>query len=342
MLRVLHLVGSPSSEFHAELSRLYAADCLAATRDPDAYEPVVAYVSPDGSWRLPDGLGPDELAAATPLTPAEAVHRLSTHRLDVMVPQLFCLPGMTTYRALFDLLEIPYVGNVPEVMALTAHKPRARAVVAAAGVRVPRGEVLRSGDDATGLSVPTVVKPADGDNSVGVTLVCDPADHPAAVAAAREHSAEVLVEDYVELGREVRCGVLERDGRLLALPLEEYRVDRVRGAADKLARTGGGDLHLVAKTEDRAWIVDPDDPVVAGVQEASLRCYRALGARHYGLFDFRVDPAGQPWFLEAGMYCSFARTSVVSVMAAAAGIGLPELFRTTLAEALRPARQHRP
>ncbi len=342
MLRVLHLVGSPVDEFHAELSRLYAADCLAATRDPDSYEPVVAYVSPDGLWRFPTGLGPEALAAAPPLTLGEAVEELQACRLDTAVPQMFCLPGMTTYRALLDLLGVPYVGNVPEVMALTAHKPRAKAVVAAAGVNVPRGEVVRSGDDVVSLSVPTVVKPADGDNSVGVALVRDPAHHPAAIATALEHSAEVLVEEYVELGREVRCGVLERDGQLLALPLEEYRVDRVRSAADKLARDAGGDLHLVAKTGDRAWIVDPDDPVVAPVQEAALRCYRALGARHYGLFDFRVDPAGQPWFLEAGMYCSFARTSVVSVMAAAAGIDLPELFRTTLAEALRPARQSRP
>ena len=45
--------------------------------------------------------------------------------VDVMVPQMFCLPGMTSYRALFDQLDIPYVGNPPDVMALAAHKARA-------------------------------------------------------------------------------------------------------------------------------------------------------------------------------------------------------------------------
>ncbi|MDT7743739.1 MAG: D-alanine-D-alanine ligase, partial [Actinomycetota bacterium] len=43
-------------------------------------------------------------------------------------------------------------------------------------------------------------------------------------------------------------------------------------------------------------------------------------ARDYGLFDFRVDPDGRPWFLEAGLYCSFARTSVVVMMAAQGGV----------------------
>ena len=71
------------------------------------------------------------------------------------------------------------------------------------------------------------------------------------------------------------------------------------------------------------------------MQEAARACHRALGGRHYGLFDFRVDPAGRPWFLEAGPYCSYARTSVLAVMARAAGIPVPELFRIGVAEAVR-------
>ena len=47
VLRVLHLVGSPVSDFSADLSRLYAHDCLEAIVDPRRYAPVVAYVTPD-------------------------------------------------------------------------------------------------------------------------------------------------------------------------------------------------------------------------------------------------------------------------------------------------------
>ena len=50
--RVLHLVGSPTSEFFADLSRLYAAGCLAAVADPERWEPLIAYVSPDGDLAL--------------------------------------------------------------------------------------------------------------------------------------------------------------------------------------------------------------------------------------------------------------------------------------------------
>ena len=336
-LRVLHLVGSAVSDFYADLSRLYAGDCLAATADPQRYEPLVAYVTPDHRWRFPADLGDDAIAAAEPMDVAAAIALIAQARIDVMVPQMFCLPGMTHYRALFDVLGIPYVGNAPDVMAVAAHKARARAIVAAVGVRVPEGELLRRGDRPT-LAPPVVIKPVDTDNSLGLALVRSPDEYDDALREAFTHADEVLVERYVELGREVRCGVVERDGELVALPLEEYDVDTdrkpIRDHADKIDRVGDGNLSLVAKDAAHAWMVDPVDPITERVWAAARHSHVALGCRHYSLFDFRIDPDGEPWFLEAGLYCSFAEQSVVAMMAAAAGIGLPELFATAIDQAL--------
>jgi D-alanine-D-alanine ligase len=336
-LRVLHLVGSSDSDYLRELSCLYARDCLQATADPERYEPVVAYVTPDGRWRLTRGLDHADIAAAPSLTFPDAVAEIAALSPAVMVPQMFCRSGMTHHRALFGLLGIPYVGNRPETMALAAEKALARAVVGAAGVAVPDGEVIVAGQRPR-LAPPVVVKPAAADNSVGVSLVRDRSALPAAIATACRHDGRALVERYVELGREVRCGIIDRRGELCCLPLEEYAVDRdtkpIRDGSDKLARDREGGLSLVAKTPERAWIVDAEDPVCAAVQEAARRCHRALGCRHYSLFDFRVDPTGRPWFLEAGLYCSFARSSVVATMAAAAGIDVRRLFADAIATAL--------
>ena len=341
VVRVLHLTGSPVSAFHDDLSRLYAADCLRATHDPARYDHVVAHVAPDGRWRFPTELSDDALAAAQALTLPQAVEHLTRLQVDVMVPQMFCLPGMTTYRSLFDLLGIPYVGNPPDVMALGAHKARARAVVQAAGVSVPPGQVVRRGQDVT-LDPPVVVKPVDADNSLGVSLVTTEAGYEQALDTAFDHADEVLVERFVPLGREVRCGVLERAGQLSCLPLEEYAVDAVtkpiRDAADKLRRAEAGDLHLVAKDAEHAWLVDPTDPVTPAVWRAAAACHRALGCRDYSLFDFRVDPEGRVWFLEASLYWSFAPTSVLTAMAGAAGTDLCDGFE----DAVRSAVARRP
>ncbi|MDT8914744.1 D-alanine--D-alanine ligase [Amycolatopsis sp. PS_44_ISF1] len=338
-LRVLHLTGSAESAFFAELSLLYARDCVESVRDPRRYEVLHAHVTPDGRWRFPSGLSESAISAAAPMTFPAALAHTDALRPDVAVPQMFCRPGMTAYRAVLDLLGIAYLGNAPEVMALGADKARAKAVVAAAGVAVPAGDVLRRGD-RTDRPLPVVVKPADADNSTGVSLVTEPGGLEAALAGAFAHGPDVLVEDFIPLGREVRCGVIDRGGELVVLPLEEYAVDPVtkpiRHRADKLAAGGSREprLKLVAKDETHAWIVDPADPVTAVVGEAAKRCHRALGCRQYSLFDFRVDPAGRPWFLEASLYCSFARASVLCTMAAAAGIEVPELFSDVLGQAL--------
>lgn len=334
-LSVLHLAGSAVDDFYAELSRLYAAAAVTALTGP-RYRQHLAYVAPDGSWRFPSDLSAAAIARAQALSLADAITYLESLKIDVVVPQMFCLPGMTAYRGLLDMLKLNYLGNRPDVMALAADKAKARAVVAAAGVAVPAGELLRRESEWSGLPLPVVVKPVDADNSVGVSLVRDPTEYDTAVALAFAHADAVLVETYVELGREVRCGIIVRDGELICLPLEEYSMDRerkpIRGSDDKLARTGDGDLYLVAKDSTRAWIVPEDDPVTQRVWEAARRCHVALGCRHYSLFDFRIDTHGNPWFLEAGPYCSFAPSSVVAVMAAAAGLDVTALFAVMVRE----------
>jgi D-alanine-D-alanine ligase len=332
-VRLLQLVGSPVDDVHADLSRLYAAGCVDALSP--THDMALAYVSPGGAWRFPTSLRPADIADAPAMALAEAVEHVMRQGIDVVVPQMFCLPGMTSYRALFDVIGIPYVGNTPTVMGNAADKAKTRAIVAAAGVAVPSGEVVRAGERPT-LAPPVVVKPVASDNSVGVTLVRDPRDYPSALKHALAQGDSALVESYVALGREVRCGVVVRDGELLCLPLEEYAVDPltkpIRDEGDKLARTDGGELYLVAKNTTHAWIVPTDDPITQRVWAAARRCHVALGCRHYSLFDFRIDEHGQPWFLEAGPYCSYAPTSVISVMAAAAGMSVTDLFALALHE----------
>ncbi|NJL63753.1 MAG: ATP-grasp domain-containing protein [Methylacidiphilales bacterium] len=336
-LRVLHLVGSEKDEFYCDLSRLYAQDCLDSTANPALYEFHIAYISPDRKWRFPTDLSRDAIAIAIPMSLAEAVQVLTTLKIDVMLPQMFCVPGMTYYRALFDLLNIPYVGNTPDVMALAANKAKTKAVVGFSGVSVPQGELLHRGDFPQ-IATPTVVKPVDGDNSLGVVLVKDFSDYESALKTAFTHSSEVLVEEFIELGREVRCGVIVKDGELVCLPLEEYLMDKdeqpIRSYDDKLKRDDKGDLGAVAKGNSKSWIVEPNDPITARVWDAAKKCHIALNCQHYSLFDFRIDPNGQPWFLEAGLYCSFAQMSVISTMAKASGISLDRLFQIMLNNAL--------
>jgi D-alanine-D-alanine ligase len=335
-LRILHLVGSAYNDFYCNLSRLYAQDCLTGIADQLLYDFEIAYITPDLLWRFPPSLSSEDIAITKPMSLFKAIEFLTARNIDLVLPQMFCIPGMTHYRSLLDLLKIPYIGNTPDIMAITAHKARAKAIVAAAGVKVPRGEILRSGDIPT-IKPPAVVKPASSDNSLGVTLVKDATEYETALKTGFEYAKEVVVEEYIELGREVRCGIIVKDGELVGLPLEEYLVNShkpIRKYVDKLQQGDDGNLYLTAKDNIKAWIVNTHDPITQKVQEMAKKCHQALGCRHYSLFDFRIDPNGEPWFLEAGLYCSFAPKSVISSMAKAAGIPLNELLIIAINETL--------
>ncbi|MEL6813989.1 MAG: D-alanine--D-alanine ligase, partial [Cyanobacteria bacterium J06598_3] len=148
-LRILQLVGSAADDFYCNLSVLYARDCMAALENPAKYTFLTAYVTPDGQWRFPASLAPSEIAAAPPMSLSAAIAQLSALSIDIALPQMFCIPGMTDYRALLSLLKIPFIGNLPAQMAIAADKAKAKAIVAAAGVNVPKGELLRAGEQPT-------------------------------------------------------------------------------------------------------------------------------------------------------------------------------------------------
>jgi D-alanine-D-alanine ligase len=337
VLRVLHLVGSAVSSFYCDLSRLYAQDCLENTADPALYGFHIAYISPDQRWCFPSDLSAESIALAPSLSLVAALLVIEKLQIDIMVPQMFCVPGMTQYRALFDLLKIPYVGNTANLMALASDKAKTKAIVAAGGVIVPSGEVLRAGEHPS-IKFPLVVKPINGDNSIGVTLVKNAQEYDQAFQTALNHDDEVLVETFIELGREVRCGVIVQANELICLPLEEYALDPdlrpIRSYVDKLKQNDNGDLDFTAKDITKSWIVDVSDPITEKVWEMAKKSHLALGCRHYSLFDFRIDADGQPWFLEAGLYCSFAKTSVLSAMTEASGMPLSTFFRSMLENAL--------
>ncbi|MEM9136280.1 MAG: D-alanine--D-alanine ligase [Cyanobacteria bacterium P01_F01_bin.42] len=340
-LHVLHLVGSAVDEFHCKLSCLYAQSCLQGTQNDERYRFTIAYITPDRCWRFPKSLDSTDIAAAPAHSLSAALQILIDQNIDVAVPQMFCVPGMTEYRSLLTLLQIPFVGNLAEVMALTADKAKTRSVVAAAGVPIPAGELLRSGDSPN-LQPPVIVKPVNTDNSMGVSLVKTAEDYRLALETAFKFSSEVLVEQYIEPGREVRCGVVEADndpnGELQVLPLKEYLLDPqsrpIRTFDDKLQPGDSGELVIVAREGIESDVVAADDPTIPAIAAAAKQAHRALGCRHYSLFDFRIDPIGKPWFIEAGLYCSFSPNAVIPSMMKHAGVPLEEFFANMIGRVL--------
>jgi D-alanine-D-alanine ligase len=322
--RVLHLIGSRHNEFYYDLSLIYARDCDGFSElDRQRFEFLYAVVHLDGTWSFPASLAEQTVAAAKRMQLASAVARISELSPDVMVPHMFCVEGMTRFRSLFDLLDIPFIGNHDLTVWPSTDKATTKQILAGNGVRVPKGELLEKGtkERPTSVSVPLVVKPCNEDNSRGITLVKKEEDLAAAIEYAFSFDPRVVVDEYIA-GREVRVACVEdSSGTLTVLPKIEYFLTDIRTAVHKLSTDSSGKLRpeaikLAKNDGDRQCPADLSPALHAQLDAMAMEAHRALRCRHYSIWDVRICADEQAYFLEAALFCSFAPRSVIPSMAA--------------------------
>ena len=75
--------------------------------------------------------------------------------------------------------------------------------------------------------------------------------------------------------------------------------------------------------------------IAARVQELAVRAHAALKLGAYSRIDFRMDPEGGIWCLEANSLPGMTAASLLPQAARAAGIGFPELVERICKAALR-------
>jgi len=332
-MRVLHLVGSIVSDFYYQLSLVYARETL----QPPGVIPHYAVVHPDSFWQLGTSLD----ALSEKLSLPEMLARLP--EVDLVVPHMFCVPGMTSYRGFFeDILGLPVVGSAAACTALAANKAQTRSVVATAGVRVAQAQLLRRDDNLT-MQPPLVVKPNAEDNSLGVTLVQRSDQIDAALKIGFEFDDALLIEQYVP-GREFRVAVIERPEQLYVPALIEYQVSAahpIRTVHDKLKLKADGN----PASQPEKPTATPVCPAVVPnalfeqLATAAKTAHVALGCRDYSLYDFRVHAeTGEPYLLEAGLFWTFGKISMISRMVLADGQDLDAIVMALWQRAARRVR----
>jgi D-alanine-D-alanine ligase len=232
---------------------------------------------------------------------------------------------------------VAYTGSGPEASRLAMHKPAAKRIFQARGIRTPKYEIAErhaagslspegaegvlSRLSSGGVAPPVVVKPAASGSSVGVTIVRDAGALGPALEKAWAYGPEALVEEYVE-GRELSVAVLE--GR--ALPVCELAP--AREFYDYEAKY----------SDDRTQIACPaelDPGTRSRVRDEALAAFGALGARDFGRVDLRLAKDGTPCVLEVNTIPGFTAHSLVPRAAREAGIAFGELCLRIVYAALR-------
>lgn len=323
--QVLHLAGSSASDFYFSLSVLYANEGMKVALKDDKtmneFEFSYAIVHPEAggfSWSFPKDLEESTIKACQRYNRSEGIAKFGSFQPDIVVPHMFCRAGLTRFRTLCDLFDFEMLGPSANSQEIAENKAWSKAIFQSAGVPVPLGEKLVLGDNETpsSVSLPFVVKPCCEGNSAGISLCNDESEVKAALGEAFKYDDEILVEKFIPLGRELRVGCIEEsDGTIIVLPALEYFIPQaIRTSGDKLQVAEEGKELKFSPTTTK-YPADIDDELKEKLRVSAIKAHKALNSRDFSVFDIRVDPEGNPFFLEASLFCSFAPNSAVAWMA---------------------------
>ncbi|MCX7801080.1 MAG: D-alanine--D-alanine ligase [Fimbriimonadales bacterium] len=230
-------------------------------------------------------------------------------------------------QGLCRLAHVPFTGSDLLASALAMDKARAKRVLEAAGLRVPRGVELRSPDDPVPLDPPLVVKPNAQGSTIGMGFVRERAQLGRAIARAFEYDRTVLVEEWIE-------------GVELSVPILG---DRALPAVEIVPRSGTYDFaskYELGATEEIVPARLPEQ-TLRRAEAAALAAHRALGCCGLTRTDMIVRD-GEPFVLEVNTLPGLTPTSLVPRSARAAGIEFGDLCLWMVHDALERSKQEAP
>ncbi|AMW06377.1 D-alanine--D-alanine ligase family protein [Gemmatimonas phototrophica] len=235
-----------------------------------------------------------------------------------------------TVQALLDMVGVPYTGSGHLASALAMDKHLSKVVLRAAGVATANwmmaptdGSVLDPHEVGRHLDWPVVVKPSKQGSTVGLSIVREPEALAAAVTEAFKYDDEVMVERFVP-GQELTVGILGDQvlPTIEIVPMKElydYECKYTPGMA-------------------KEFVAELSDEVQSKLADQARKAFDALKLGGYARIDFRLDPQGQPWCLEANTLPGMTPTSLIPQAAAAAGVLFPDLCERIVNLALAKQR----
>ncbi|MGH1364801.1 MAG: D-alanine--D-alanine ligase [Calditrichia bacterium] len=226
-------------------------------------------------------------------------------------------------QALLDLAGVPYSGSGSCASAVAMDKHLSKVLMRSEGISTADWLHLKDPDELdvaeTGkLGYPLVVKPNAQGSTVGLTIVNEASELPAAVKLAFEYDVSVMLEAFVP-GREMTVTVLADE----ALPIIE--IIPKSGFYDYESKYQSGMTTYICPAETTTELKD-------ALQTAALQTHRVLGCRGYSRVDFRVNEANEIYCLEANTLPGMTGTSLVPKAGKAAGMSFYDVIMRILKE----------
>ena len=357
---ILHIAGSAETDYYASLSIWYAKQCAESLQHKvsDCMEFIFACIHPkknkknvyDAIWIFPQKLNHEisENYRYQKYSFNDACKKLQNLNISVCIHHMFDPSGTVQYRQLLIDLNIPFIGSNPDTMSITNDKQKFRKLMQKNDIPVPFGISFMKHKESladiktmlndVNIEYPLIVKPCTADNSIGVSFIDKQSDLEQAINNAFEYDDCIIIEN--EYGKPD-----------IMLPCIEYGVGKthpIRTESDKLTviESYDNDQHKLEKVYAKSRLtVEVGCKISKELREKlknyAFKAHKIMGARDFSLYDLRIDPNGNPYFIEANLFCSFAPYSVIISMAQATNddkLNHVELFKYMVNKACKKIR----
>jgi D-alanine-D-alanine ligase len=217
-------------------------------------------------------------------------------------------------QSMLDLAGLAYTGSNHIASAAAMDKEISKRLFRSVGVPTANWMMAPAKADEVSkqLHWPVIVKPNKQGSTVGLSIVREPSQLAAAIAKARESDDEVMIEQFIP-GREFTVGVLE--GKALAVG-EIIPKGEIFDYESKYQVGGAREVFPADLPASEAQVL----------QKYAVLVHNVLKLGVYSRVDFRRDPDGNIWCLEANSLPGMTATSLLPQSAKAAGISFPQLL----------------
>jgi len=332
MLKLVLLAGGQSSEHEISLS---SATGALQYLDRDKYEVHPVVIEKNGLWSL--GVPTDNQLrnreAWPHLSIGEALTELKRREVEFVLILIHGEMGEDgTLQGLCKAAGWKFAGSDVLGSAVAMDKTVSMELLAHHNLPVPKSVSIFKNQNLeersrllSEIGLPCFVKPADLGSSVGAGAARNEAERERALAESFAHSDHALVQELLE-GTELSCGVIEKDGDLLALPPTEI-IPQTSGFFDYHAKyTPGASI-------ERTPAQIPESMTQA-VQAYARETHKILRLKGFSRTDFILTARG-PVILEANSLPGMTPTSLLPQQAGVLGITYSDLLDLMIESGLK-------
>lgn len=244
---------------------------------------------------------------------------LEDNSIDVFFPALHGEFGEDgRLQKILEDKSLVYTGSGSTSSRLAFDKMASKKLFVEAGAPAPAAIEFNAQTDTSqleeqlmNLSARYVVKPIKQGSSVGIEIVSTPGEAISAAAETLEKFGDCMIEEFIP-GREVTVGIL--CGR--TLPIIEIKT-----------QNSFYNYHAKYVDQQTEFLFDTiEEPsIVTELNNAALKCFEALGCRHFARVDFILAENKIPYVLEVNTIPGFTDHSLLPKAAAKINLSMSTL-----------------